>query len=118
MDTGCAHDLVSKSMAEGFEKTRLPCPQGFATANGRATAYLKVPMCSKAMGGQIAPYTLSDTPAVLSVGRRCVEEGYSFIWKASETPYLETLTGDRVLLFDWQGTSLTSTPGTTTCHAY
>ena len=45
------------------------------------------------MGGRITPYLLSDTPAVLSIGRRCMEEGYACIWKANEAPYLESPTG-------------------------
>ena len=26
---------------------------------------------------------------VLSIGRRCMEQGYSFTWKANATPYME-----------------------------
>jgi hypothetical protein len=49
-------------------------------------------MYSKAMGGRINPYLLSETPSVLSIGRHCMEEGYSFIWNANELPYLVTPT--------------------------
>ena len=32
--------------------------------------------------GEVAePYILDNTPDVLSIGRRCVEDGYSFNWK-------------------------------------
>ena len=90
MDTGCGHDLVSKEMADGYEKARLSQPLGFGTANGRALSYQSVPMHSKAMGGAISPYLLPNTPSVLSIGKRCMEEGYSFYWPANEQPYLET----------------------------
>ena len=93
MDTGCAHDLVNKAMAEGYGKERLDRPYAFTTANGSVMSYQTVPMHSKMMGGNINPYLLSDTPAVLSIGRRCMEEGYSFIWNANEAPYLQTPTG-------------------------
>ena len=33
------------------------------------------------------PYILGETPAVLSVGVRCMEQGYSFVWPADSKPY-------------------------------
>ncbi len=34
------------------------------------------------------PYALdTETPAVPSMGMRCVEMGYSFIWLAGQNPY-------------------------------
>ena len=33
------------------------------------------------------PYILDETPAVLSVGVRCMEQGYSFVWPADSKPY-------------------------------
>ena len=98
MDTGCAHDLVNKNMAEGFEKNRLSNPYAFTTANGRTLSYQTVLMFSKAMGGQISPYLLPETPSVLSICKRCMEEGYSFIWHANEAPYLETPNGGCISL--------------------
>jgi hypothetical protein len=36
----------------------------------------------------IEPLVLDSTPAVMSIGYRCVEQGYGFIWKPySKTPY-------------------------------
>ena len=48
-----------------------------------------------ALGEEIDPLLLEKTPAVLSVGRRCVDGGCSFIWKAGEQPYLIDATGKR-----------------------
>ena len=43
---------------------------------------------------------LKSTPAVLSVGRRCVEEGYSFHWPAfSNEPYMIAPDGKLIRLF-------------------
>ena len=36
----------------------------------------------------VSPLVLNSTPPVLSVGKRCMDEGYSFIWNAGSTPYL------------------------------
>ena len=34
----------------------------------------------------IQPLVLADSPAVLSLGKRCLEDGYSFHWPAGEQP--------------------------------
>ena len=39
-----------------------------------------------------------NTPNVLSLGRRCMEQGYSFTWHAYSRPELVTPNGDRVVL--------------------
>ena len=41
----------------------------------------------------VKPLLLKSTPALLSVGKRCMEEGYSFIWRAGKTPYLVDRSG-------------------------
>ena len=43
----------------------------------------------------IKPLLLSNTPPVLSVGKRCMEEGFSFHWPANEAPYLVGPNGKR-----------------------
>ena len=88
MDTGCGQYLINETMAEGYKTKSLDRPITFSTPNGRVLAHKTVPMYSKAMGGHMEPLLLSDTPPVLSVGRRCMEQGYSFHWEAYEAPYL------------------------------
>ena len=39
MDTGCAHDLINKTMAEGYAKEKLDRPYAFTTANGSVMSY-------------------------------------------------------------------------------
>jgi hypothetical protein len=82
LDTGSGHDLVNKDMAEGYETKRLNKPLIFSTAGGQTQSYCTVPMYSQAMGGHIEPYLLPQTPPVLSIGKRCMEEGYEFHWEA------------------------------------
>ena len=38
----------------------------------------------------VEPYVLPNTPSVLSIGRRCVQEGYHFVWLSGKHPYLIT----------------------------
>ena len=98
MDTGCGQDLINESMLEGYTTSNLDHPVTFLTANGKVKVHKTVPMYSKAMGGHMTPFLLTDTPPVLSVGRRCMEQGYSFHWDAYEEPYLVTPQGGCIAL--------------------
>ena len=37
-----------------------------------------------------------DTPSVLSLGKRCMEQGYSFIWPSGRGPYMINSDGDKI----------------------
>ena len=41
------------------------------------------------------PLLLESSPPVLSVGKRCMEEGYSFHWPSGHNPYLISPDGKR-----------------------
>ena len=90
MDTGRGSGLIGVHDAHACAGTtfgRGP-PQSFNTANGtvktRDTALTHI----AELGQTAALCVLPSTPAVLSTGRRCVHEGYSFVWPAGELPYL------------------------------
>ena len=83
MDTGCACDLISTSMSEGYSAETMKKGKGgrrgsvsFVTANGRITTSTVVPMHCTLLDGTITPYVLPATPAVLSIGKRCMEHGF------------------------------------------
>ena len=44
------------------------------------TARMKLPLMSQALSAVVDPYVLPATPDVLSIGKRCVKEGWSFWW--------------------------------------
>ena len=56
---------------------------------------------------------LPSTPAALSIGRRCVREGFSFVWKSSEPPYVIRLDGMIVNLDVYEGAPYLSPNGRT-----
>jgi hypothetical protein len=93
LDAGSGHDLVNKTMSEGYETKRLTKPLTFSTAGGQTQSYCTVPMYSQAMGGHIAPDLLPQTPPVLSNGKRCMGEGLALHWEAGEAPNLVTPNG-------------------------
>ena len=43
----------------------------------------------------VMPLLLESSPPVLSVGKRCMEEGYSFHWPSGRNPYLVSPDGKR-----------------------
>ena len=45
------------------------------------------------MSEEVHAVELGDTPPLLSVGRRCLNEGYSFVWIAGRNPYFGTKEG-------------------------
>ena len=47
-------------------------------------------MHCEVFGNDIAPFRLPETPPVLSVGKRCMEEQYDFHWIRGQKPYLVT----------------------------
>ena len=97
-DTGSAQDLISKKFIELQKIRESQNPLELITANGpyRATEEtdVKIPVLSS----EISPYVLEDTPAVISVGRRCVDEDWDFVWKGSKQPYFKKPDGEKIKL--------------------
>ena len=52
-----------------------------ATANDLVSGDKVLPQQIGELGEVAEPYVLDSTPDVLSIGRRCVEDGYTFLWK-------------------------------------
>ena len=81
IDTGCGHDLVSMKdlgvdMAHILVAER---PLTFNTANGKTKTTEQAPLYCAELDEELLPYILGSTPAVLSVGKRCMHMRYSFI---------------------------------------
>ena len=69
------------------------------TANGMTCVEQEVPLYISELDEQRVPFVLNSTPDVLTMGRRCMEDGYSFVWKAkSNRPYFRKPDGTRIYL--------------------
>ena len=66
-----------------------------STANGRMSVDKEVLMQVGPLRRHIKPLLLINTPPVLSVGKRFMEEDFSFYWPANEAPYLVGPNGKR-----------------------
>jgi len=89
VDTGCGYDLVSREHTTATRRwvRKAVHPRTFQTANGVTTTDKVARMTVDEFGEEVAPYILDSTPPVLSVGYRCMNLGYSFIWPKGESPY-------------------------------
>ena len=86
-------DLVSADDVDAVYLKRklkmLEEPLELMTANGPIVADKKVALRLRELKGNVNPLVIDDSPPVLSLGRRCMDEGYSFIWPAwSDSPQL------------------------------
>ena len=105
IDTGCGSDLVSQKRINNFLDLLIDTtPQTFRTANGRYTAQQRLPISIPCFGPRVKsmPLVMGDTPSVLTVGGRCVNSGYSFIWLNGHNPCFITSAG-KILPFDVVG---------------
>ena len=100
VDSGCGHDLISKREVRESNLDQESCetPVGFNTANGSTVAHNVAPLYIDELDCNIAPYVLPSTPAVVSMGKRCGHEGYSFIWMSGKCPYFITPDKKRIRL--------------------
>ena len=98
-DTGSAHDPVSRHMVSQSSN-----PVSLLTANGvfQATDQAKVNV--PILGADIRPYVVEGSPAVVSVGQRCIDAGWRPYFKKPDgtkvklevddhVPYLPSSTG-------------------------
>ena len=84
VDSGSCFDLVGLDELKHEETANIQTntsPVTLTTANGVTTTDKRVKLSMKEMVGAISAIVLPDAPAVLSLGRKCLDEGYSFMWK-------------------------------------
>ena len=81
LDSGCAYDLACIEDLNGQEHmfTLADAPQILHTASGPALTDTVIPLTiSKLNKSPARPFIMNNTPNVLTMGRCCVEEGFSF----------------------------------------
>ena len=60
----------------------------FHTANGVTVSISKVDLDFEAFEETANVHVLEDTPSVISMRKRCMDHGYSFVWPSGKDPYL------------------------------
>ena len=97
-DTGSAQDLVNDSELPDNYGYYSDNPIRMVTANGESSSAKQGRVFVPKLGRTIDPYLVRSSPTVISVGMRCVDDGYDFVWKGSkgENPYLLKPSGERI----------------------
>ena len=92
-DTGSPFDVVGRAgLPDGWIQERIEVleePVRMETANGEILADRTIGLEFEAIGEQeIRPFVLENAPDLISIGRRCLEMGYSFHWPSgSKSPF-------------------------------
>ena len=100
MDTGCGHDLISQKKIEKHNLETLVTPEAisFQTANGVTDTDLVSNFQTESFKEPINAYVLDDTPSVLSIGKRCMNHNYGFVWPPGREPFMIDPEGKRIIL--------------------
>ena len=56
-------------------------PLELITANGSQSADQQASIHIDCINKEVHPYVLPDTPAVISVGMRCIQDGWDFVYQ-------------------------------------
>jgi hypothetical protein len=70
----------------------------FSTANGRIESRNVVPLYCSELDQEVYPYLLHESPPVLSIGKRCMEQGFTFHWDPGRNPIMTNPQGTVVEL--------------------
>ena len=97
-DTGSAQDLISESMLGEVKEFKSERPINMITANGPSYADKQCKVRVPSISTTAESYVLPDSPSVLSVGQKCVEEGFDFVWRANCRPYPRDSNGNKVYM--------------------
>ena len=98
LHTGSAQDLATKYDIPDRYQFFSVQPISIITANGESSSYLQGKVRNETLGCNFTPYLLESTPPVMSVGIKCMDEGYDFVWRAGKEPYFQNPDGVRIQL--------------------
>ena len=101
IDSGSCFDIVNAhemKPAEAKNATKSARPYRMITAAGVINAERETTVPLANIGSKATAIVMSDSPCVLSLGKRCMQEGFSFEWNAGENPVLVTPDGRRHIL--------------------
>ena len=97
MDSGSGHDLISSTRVDRMDiDTYQSDKVNFHTANGVTSTSTMVDLDFDTFNEPAKAHVLEDTPSVLSLGKRCMEQGYTFVWPTGREPYMINSEGDKI----------------------
>ncbi len=101
LDSGSYFDIVKKESLSDKEAQNVQdsgTTFRMATASGRIDTNESVNVGIPQLGDRQDVVVLAGCPSILSLGRMCMERGYTFIWKSGKSPLLVTPNGRKMVL--------------------
>ena len=101
MESGSCVDLVSEGTLTKAEAARVKTTEETTwldTANGVTGVDKAVNVKIGALNDVMDVMVMKESPNVLSLGKRVMNEGYTFEWKAGSLPVLTSPDGERFVL--------------------
>ena len=97
MDSGSGHDLISSTRVDRMDIDTYQSDRvNFHTANGITSTSTMVDLDFDTFNEPARAHVLEDTPSVLSLGKRCMEQCYTFVWPNGREPYMINSEGDKI----------------------
>ena len=84
VDTGSAQDLLTDHHVPDHYGYYSDNPIRLITANGESSSMKQGKVKVPELNATVSPYLVQSSPPVLSVGLRCVEDGFDFMWRGSK----------------------------------
>ena len=91
VDSGASMHMISKKDLRDAEMdtlTKSCSPTIVITANGEVQTHEEATVCVKELEKFLTLKVIENTPAVLSLGKLCDENGYSYEWINGQKPHL------------------------------
>ena len=88
LDSGCGIDLIGYSDLSSEERNMISdvAKLTLRTANGKTSTRGVAHMIVDGIEELIEAHVLESTPSLLSLGKRCLEHGYCFVWEPFAEP--------------------------------
>ena len=95
-DTGSAKDFIARRELGHLKEhpSERPIATGPSSAEDQCT--IDVP----SMSSKAEPYVIPETPSVLPVVQRCMDEGFDFVWRAFKRPNFQKQPGGKNVYMD------------------
>ena len=89
-DTGTDQDIIGKNSCHIQENPKLQNADRtlrIHTANGEIRTNQTTEVKLKCLKEPMNPYVLDDSPCAMSIGMKCLEQGYDFVWPKGSKPF-------------------------------
>ena len=89
MDSGSGHDPIAQKKVDRMDMEMYEDEMvNFHTANGVTSTSKTTDIQFNVFEEPVRAHVLEDTPSVLSMGKRCLEQGYIFVWPSGKDPFM------------------------------